>query len=114
MISSPWSANSVWAVYPEKSIRFIAPYSPGGNCDLNARILAHYANPFLDNKIYVENIVGATGAIGFRTAAKAPPDGNTLASMVTVSTVGSHIKGYPSYELFDPIFVVAQDPWFSR
>ena len=63
------------AGFPEEKIRLVVPFSPGGGADLVGRTLAQYANPHLGGKIYVENVPGAGGAIGFREGAKAAPDG---------------------------------------
>ena len=99
-----------WAKYPDKKIQFIAAFEPGGGSDLVARTLVRYANPFLGGRIFVENIVGGAGSIGFRAGAKADPDGYSLTMIVTSLTVGPHVtKGFPSYDLFDPICIVAQD-----
>jgi len=106
-----FGSDSLWAKYPEQKIRFVAAFAPGGGSDLVARTLAKYVNPYLDNRVYVENVTGAGGAIGFREGAKAPPDGYTLTMMVTGLTSSPHvIKGFPSYDLFEPICIVAQDP----
>jgi tripartite-type tricarboxylate transporter receptor subunit TctC len=106
-----FGVDSIWAKYPEKKIRFVAAFAPGGGSDLVARTLAKYTNPYLDNRLYVENVTGAGGAIGFREGAKAPPDGYTLTMMVTGLTASPHVvKDFPSYDLFDPICIVAQDP----
>lgn len=100
----------VRAEYPEKKIRFITSYEPGGLGDITARNLTHYVNPYLGGNVFVENISGASGAIGFRTGAKAKPDGYTLTMMVTSITVAPHLtKDYPTFDLFDFICVVAQD-----
>jgi tripartite-type tricarboxylate transporter receptor subunit TctC len=102
--------ESAWAKYPEKKIQFIAAFEPGGGSDLVARTLVRYVNPFLGGRIFVENIVGGAGSIGFRAGAKANPDGYTLTMIVTSLTVGPHVtNGFPSYDLFDPICIVAQD-----
>jgi tripartite-type tricarboxylate transporter receptor subunit TctC len=104
-------SNDLWAKYPDKKIRLIAAFAPGGGADIMARSLTKFVNPYLDGRIYVENIPGASGAIGFREAAKSAPDGYTLVMMVSTIMTGRHItKGYPSYDLFDPICVAAQDP----
>jgi len=106
-----FGVDLIWAKYPERKIRFIAAFAPGGGSDLVARTLAKYVNPYLDNRVYVENVVGAGGAIGFREGAKASPDGYTLTMIVTGLTVSPHVvKDFPSYDLFDPICIVAQDP----
>jgi tripartite-type tricarboxylate transporter receptor subunit TctC len=104
-------ANDLWAKYPDKKIRLIAAFAPGGGADIMARSLTKFVNPYLDGRIYVENIPGASGAIGFREGAKSAPDGYTLVMMVTSIMTGPHVtKGYPSYDFFDPICVAAQDP----
>jgi tripartite-type tricarboxylate transporter receptor subunit TctC len=100
-----------WAEYPEKSIKLIIAFAPGGITDSVGRAMAVYVNPYLGGKIYVENVSGAGGGIGFRVGAKAAPDGYTLTAMVNSIAVGPHIiKGYPPYELFDFICIVAQNP----
>lgn len=107
-----WGTNSARAEYPEKSIRLIATFAPGGSADLIGRALAQYANPYLKGKAYVENVSGAAGAIGFRAGAKADPDGYTVTVIVTSNIVGPHVvKDYPSYELFDIICTVGQTPF---
>ncbi len=102
--------GSAWAGFPERSIRLIVPFSPGGQSDQLARILSRFANPYLDGKIYVENVLGATGAIGWREAAKAAPDGYTLTLLSSsLFSAPNTIKGFPTYDLFDPIcLTVAQ------
>ncbi len=104
-------ANAVWAEYPEKKIRLVVCFPPGGGTDVTARTLAHYVNPFLGDRVYVENVPGAGGAIGMREVAKAPADGYTLLIFTTSSVIGPNIqKDYPTYDLFDPICIVMQDP----
>lgn len=104
-------ANLIWAEYPEKKIRFIVPNAPGGGADLTARILTKFANPYLNNKLYVENIAGAACAIGSRACLQADPDGYTLITLLTNHTLLQYTtKDYPSYEFFDPICIVAMDP----
>jgi tripartite-type tricarboxylate transporter receptor subunit TctC len=103
--------NDIWAKFPDKKIRLIAAFAPGGGADIMARSLTKFVNPYLDGRIYVENIPGASGAIGFREGAKSAPDGYTLVMMVSTIMTGPHItKGFPTYDLFDPICVAAQDP----
>jgi tripartite-type tricarboxylate transporter receptor subunit TctC len=103
--------DSAWAKYPEKKIRLIVPFAPGGGADIMARALYKYANVHLGGRLYVENIAGASGAIGWREAAKADPDGYTLCMMVTTLMTAPHItRDFPTYDLFDVIGVTARDP----
>jgi len=106
-----FTSDFVWAKYPERKIRFIVPMAAGGGADLLARTLARFANPYLADKVYVENVTGGGGAIGFREGAKATPDGYTLTMLVTTITIAPHVtKGFPTYDLFDPICILATDP----
>ncbi|MCX5908318.1 MAG: tripartite tricarboxylate transporter substrate binding protein, partial [Deltaproteobacteria bacterium] len=76
-----------------------------------ARALTKFVNPYLNNRVYVENIAGASGAIGFREGAKSAPDGYSLTMLVTTIMSAPNVtKGFPTYDLFDPLCVVAQDP----
>jgi len=116
-----FGVNLAEAEYPEKKIRVVVPYSPGGGADLVGRALVQYANPYLGGKIYVGNVPGAGGAIGFREGSKASADGYTITVLVTSITVGPHVvKDFPKPDIFDPICVVALDPrmflvkWDSR
>jgi tripartite-type tricarboxylate transporter receptor subunit TctC len=100
-----------WGKYPEKKVRLIVPFAPGGGADIMARALHKYANPHLGGRLYVENIAGASGAIGWREAAKSDPDGYTLCMMVTTMMTAPHTtKNFPTYDLFDVIGVTARDP----
>lgn len=64
--------------YPNKLIRIIVPYPPGGATDILARLLAEKMTPILGQTVIVENRAGASGNIGFGYVAKAEPDGYTL------------------------------------
>ena len=68
-------AHGAW---PEKPIRIIVPYVPGGNIDITARTLAPGLGEALGQTIVVENRGGAGGTIGTEVAARAPTDGYTL------------------------------------
>ena len=65
-------------VYPSRQITLIAPFAAGGSTDLVARVLSEGLRLRLGQPIVVENKPGATGIIGNREVAKAPPDGYTL------------------------------------
>lgn len=65
--------------YPERPVRFVVPYPPGGGNDILARVLAEKLGDRLGGKrFFVENVPGAGGNLGTTQAAKAAPDGYTL------------------------------------
>ena len=79
-------AGSVAAqqAYPNKPIRFITPYVPGGSTDITARFIADSLRPLLGQPVTVDNRPGGNGFIGGDALAKSTPDGYTL--MVMAST----------------------------
>jgi len=66
------------AAYPEKPIRLVVPFSPGGNIDLTARLMSKALTAELGQPVVVENKPGASGLIGAELVAKSEPDGYTL------------------------------------
>jgi tripartite-type tricarboxylate transporter receptor subunit TctC len=73
-LSAPLNA----ATFPDKPIRMIVPYAPGGNVDLTARTIAPGMSEFLGQQVVIDNRGGAGGRIGTAMGAKAPADGYTL------------------------------------
>ena len=66
------------APYPNKPIRMIVPFAPGGASDFVARIVVQKLGDTLGQQIIVDNRAGASGNIGMEAAAKSPPDGYTI------------------------------------
>lgn len=69
---------SAHAQYPEKPVRLIVPFPPGGNIDATARIISGGLGERLGQTVIVENKAGAAGAVGSEFVARAAPDGYTL------------------------------------
>jgi len=87
--------------WPERPVRIIVPFSPGGTTDVVARALAQNLTEAWGQSVVVENRAGAGGNIGADLVAKAPPDGHTiLMTSGSIFTVNPHMyKQLP----FDPI-----------
>ena len=73
-----WSAAAGAEVYPDKPIRLIVPFAPGGVTDTGARVVADKLGQRLGQQVVVDNRPGASGNIGTQMAARAAPDGYTL------------------------------------
>ena len=71
-------AGSAAAEYPERPIKLIVPYAPGGSSDIVGRLVAEFLQKEIGQSVYVENISGAGGAIGAQRAVASDPDGYTL------------------------------------
>ncbi|MDO9707349.1 Bug family tripartite tricarboxylate transporter substrate binding protein [Paracraurococcus lichenis] len=69
--------------YPDRPVRFIVPFPPGGGTDTWARIAAEGMQPELGQPVVIENRGGAGGLVGTEAAAKAAPDGYTLLFTIT-------------------------------
>ena len=64
--------------YPNRSVKVIVPFAPGGPTDVTARLVAAKLSVLLGQQFYIENQAGAGGNIGMGNAAKAAPDGYTI------------------------------------
>lgn len=107
-----WAQSA--ASYPNKAVRFIAPFPPGGSTDLLARLVALKLSEAWGQQVIVENRGGAGGTIGVELAARAAPDGYTIV-MGHVGTFGFNPTLYPKlpYDAirdFAPITVLATVP----
>ena len=95
------SASAVWAqAYPNKPVKLIVPFAPGGFTDVVARILGQKLSTTMGQQFIVENKPGAGSIIGTDFVAKAAPDGYTLVMVSTTHVISPWIyKTMP----YDPI-----------
>lgn len=106
---------AAWAAYPEKPIRMVVPYPPGGATDVIGRIVAQRLSTALGQQVVIDNRGGAGGNIGADAVAKAKPDGYTLlmAAMTSHSTMARLERGRLAYDLqkdLTPVQVVGFVP----
>ena len=107
------SAQSSADKYPEKPIRIVVPFAPGGSVDTLGRLLAQRMNEGWGVPVLVENRPGAANMIGTQSVATAPPDGYTL--LIAVSTHATNpalqVKvPYDNIKDFEPIALLARTP----
>ena len=95
------TAGSVLAAYPERAIRIIVPYAPGGNIDITARTIVPGMSAALGQQIVVDNRGGAGGTLGTDLAAKSAPDGYTLL-LGSTGTLSTAPPLYPKLP-YDPV-----------
>jgi tripartite-type tricarboxylate transporter receptor subunit TctC len=108
----PACAADAAAGYPQKPIRMIVPYPPGGGPDAIARPLAQRLGAALGQQIVVENKPGASGIIGTDAVAKSAPDGYTLLYTISGPVVLNPMtyKTLP-YDAKKDFAVVSQVVW---
>ncbi len=111
--AAPLAAWAQMANYPDKPIRFIVPYPPGGGTDVIARIVQQRFQAALGQTIVIENKGGAGGSVGTEVAAKAAPDGYTLLFTLSSHTINPAIfpkLPFDTAKDFEPIGTVASLP----
>ncbi|MEY3755122.1 MAG: hypothetical protein RLY27_1739 [Pseudomonadota bacterium] len=111
---SGFSENAQAQEYPNKPIKMIIPFSPGGASDLVGRILQTKLGEVLGQPIIIENKPGASGNIGMEMAAKSAPDGYTL-FLGNIGTMAINPALYPNIKVnplkdFIPITEVVDVP----
>lgn len=101
------------AEFPDKPIRIMAPYAPGGNIDVTARIIADKLKDVLGVTVVVENKAGASGMIGSDVIARSAPDGYNLLvsanSLVAVPAIYGNAP-YDWHTAFQPISLIQSVP----
>lgn len=101
------------APYPERPIRIIVPFAPGGASDLIARVISGPLGQMLGQSVVVENMAGANGNIGIANAAKAEPDGYTLlvaSSVIFVNPMLTKGANYDPQRDFAPLVHLGGSP----
>jgi tripartite-type tricarboxylate transporter receptor subunit TctC len=105
---------SAHAAYPERPVRFIVPFAPGGTNDILGRIVADKLAARLGQPFVIDNRAGANSVIGCEITARASPDGYTLLIVAAGFAVNpSLLRKLPfdSERDFAPIGVVAAGPY---
>jgi len=102
--------------YPNRPVRFIVSFPPGGSSDLIARMIAPRMAERMGQPVLVENRPGGGGNIGVDAVAKAPPDGYTI-GLAAAGALSSNISLYPSMPFHPekdlaPITMLAIIPFF--
>ena len=102
--------------YPDRPLRFIVPFVPGGATDIMARTIAAKVNESWRQPVVVDNRAGGGGTIAAVMAAKAPADGYTW-FFGTISTLATNVAAYRKLPYdplrdYDPVTITAITPFF--
>jgi tripartite-type tricarboxylate transporter receptor subunit TctC len=96
MVVAAAAAAQSW---PQKPVRFIVPFPPGGATDISARLLGERLSQIWGQQVVIENRGGAGGGVGAAEAARATPDGYTLFfPSGSVMTANQHIYAKMNYD----------------
>lgn len=99
--------------YPDKPVRVIVPWPPGGLVDIAGRIVGARLQSALGQPFLIENKAGAGGIIGADQVAKAAPDGYTILLTTSAMNMNAALKSSLPFDVskdFDPITAVAYAP----
>jgi len=102
----------VYGAYPDKPIRMIVPFPPGGSNDVLGRYVGQKLGERLGEQIVIDNRGGANGIIGAELAANSPANGYTLLMVSTSYVMNAAVRklSYNVEKTFDPIATVASSP----
>ena len=78
LVATLYPVSSSAQEFPNRSVRLVAPFAPGGGADINARRLAERLSKLWGQQVIVDNIAGAAGGLAAVNVAKSKPDGYTL------------------------------------
>src|SRR5881275_1569207 len=100
--------------WPQKPVRFVVPFAPGGATDIAARMLGEKLTQTWGQSVVIENRTGAGGGLGAAEAARATPDGYTLFfPSGSVMTANQHVYAKLNYDPerdFVPVTNVVSGP----
>jgi tripartite-type tricarboxylate transporter receptor subunit TctC len=105
------SGNAPAQNWPDKPVRIIVPFGPGGGTDIQGRLLGKKFYESLGESFVVDNRSGAAGLIGAELAVRSPPDGYTV--LFTTASLSVNVTLYKKSIKFDPLKDLAPVSWIS-
>jgi tripartite-type tricarboxylate transporter receptor subunit TctC len=108
---SVFSTDRAWALYPDRIIKIVVPFAPGGGTDVIARTLAQEMASNLGVNVVIENKPGAGTIIGTQAVAVSEPDGYTLLMGTFSHAVNASLNSklpYDPHRDFAPVALVAR------
>ena len=99
--------------YPNRPVRIIVPFPPGGAVDISARLMQPGLEKALGQPVIVDNRPGASGVVGTDQVAKAAPDGHTLGVAFATHTVNPAVNAKLPYDTerdLAPVILIGKNP----
>ena len=115
LLTLPLTAPAFAQSYPDRPIRMIVPFAPGGITDVSARLVAQLMSVSMKQTIVIENRAGGGGTIGATAAARAEPDGYTL--LISSSATNAILPAmherleYDAIKSFLPVARISSAPY---
>jgi tripartite-type tricarboxylate transporter receptor subunit TctC len=107
------SSLALGQVFPDRAVRIIVPFPPGGATDIAARLVGERLSATWGQPVIVENRSGASGSVGTDAVARATPDGYTILVGTLATNVMAHLlraKVPYGRDAFDPIILLTSSP----
>jgi len=114
MAAAAWAANPMQAVaqqWPDKPVRILVPFPPGGGTDIQARLLTVAFQKSTGQNFFTENRTGASGMIATQLAVDTPPDGNTI--LFTSGSISVAVTLYAKRIKFNVLTDLVPISWIS-
>jgi tripartite-type tricarboxylate transporter receptor subunit TctC len=104
----PAVSSFAWAqAYPARPVRLIAPFPPGGQIDIIARLIGQWLSERLGQQFFIDNRPGASGNIGTEAAVRAPADGHTLLLASATNAINATLYDNLNFNFIGDIAPVA-------
>ena len=108
------SAPSAAQQWPDKTVRILVPFPPGGGTDIQARLLSTAFQKSMGQNFIVDNRTGASGLIAAQLTVDSPPDGSTIlftsGSISVVATLHSKLMKFDIYKDLVPVSWISSTP----
>src|SRR5580765_1316868 len=108
------AAPAVAQQWPDKTVRILVPFPPGGGTDIQARLLSTAFQKSMGQNFIIDNRTGAGGLIAGQLAVDAPPDGNTIlftsASISVVVTLYAKRMKFDVQKDLEPVTWISSTP----
>jgi tripartite-type tricarboxylate transporter receptor subunit TctC len=116
-IAAIWIASPMTATaqqWPDKTVRILVPFPPGGGTDIQARLLSAAFQKSMGQNFIIDNRTGANGLIAGQLAVDSPPDGNTIlftsGSISVVATLNAKQMKFNVYNDLVPVSWISSTP----